>query len=856
MKQQKWICILFIMAGIVSSNSIIEARIMDPLTEIKAVRTTENIKIDGILSEAIWSGVGYTNLIQRNPVEGANPSEKTEVYIAYNDLGLYVAGKCYHTGTDSIAGGIARRDKHVDSDWFWFWIDANNDHQTAFGFAVNPAGSKIDQKMYQDILSEDDWNGIWESAAHCEGNKWTFEMHIPYSQLRFTRQEEYVWGCNFKRYIIKNAEDDWFVMTPKKENGFVSRFGKLTGIKGIAPPSRLFISPFVSGKSSYNPATRGEAFYDKERWGANLGLDIKYGLTGDLTLDLAVNPDFGQAEVDPARMNLSAYETYYSEKREFFIEGADIFSFGSNPAGGVWQCYWNTPQLFYSRRIGRKTTGNVTHQGQVHRTETATILGAAKVSGKIGNWSVGSINAVTQREYAEIDSAGNRFKEPIEPLTSYNIFRGMREFNQGDQGLGFIFTNVTRKMDENNLMNVNNSKSFVGGIDGWTFFGKERAWAFMGKMAYSNIQGSEQRLTAIQRSSTHYFQRPDLKAASLDSTRTMLSGFMGRLGIKKMRGNFNIQAALGIVSPGFNINDAGYLSYGNVINMHIVGTYRWLEPKSWYRRIILSVMTSRNFDFDKNPLFKQNWASFAIALPNYWVFNTNIQFTPDALNPSLTRGGPMKAYPGYTQIGMNLTTDSRKPVQAGLTFYGQSIDDGGYYRGLSANLIYKPSASVRLTLSGTRNKSLNHHQWVANIKDAAADYGAHYVFSSLEYNVNSMTLSADWGITPKLSLQAYFQPYFAVGHYYDFKEQAEAKTYNYNAYDFKSNPDFNYKSFKANVVLRWEYQPGSLFYLVWTQNRNNFANPGEFRFGRDMNSLFNEWSDNVVFMKLTYMFKK
>jgi len=856
LKQTERICIFLMWAALFLFHSIVMAGLINTTAEIKAKRTAEAITVDGILAESVWSGTGYTKLIQRDPIEGAEPTEKTEVYIAYNDMGLYVAGKCYHTGSDSIIGGIARRDKHVDSDWFWFWIDANNDHQTAYGFGINPDGSICDQKMYQDILTENDWDGIWESAAQRNGDNWTFEIFIPYSQLRFNKQDEYVWGCNFKRYVIKNAEHDWFVMTPKKDNGFVSRFGKLTGINGIEPPSRLFISPFVSGKSSYSPAVRGGVFYDKERWGKNFGLDVKYGIAGNLTLDLAVNPDFGQAEVDPAVMNLSAYETYYSEKREFFIEGADIFSFGDNPAGGVWGCYWHTPRLFYSRRIGRRTTGNVTHQGEVYRAETATILGAAKVSGKIGDWSVGSINAVTQLEHAEIDSAGTRFKEPIEPMASYNILRGMREFNQGDQGLGFIFTGVTRKLDENNLISSNNSKSFVGGIDGWTFFGKERAWAFMGNMAYSNVQGSEQRLTAIQRSAAHYYQRPDLDAASLDSTRTALSGFMGRFGIKKMRGNFNLQAALGIVSPGFNINDAGYLRYGNVINMHVVGTYRWLEPKSWYRRIYVNVMTSRNFDFDRNLTFKQNWASFAILLPNYWSFNTNIQFTPDGLSNTLTRGGPMMGYPGYENYVASLTTDSRKQVQVGVNYSAQEVNDGGYGRNMGINVTYKPSPSVRLTFSGNRSQFLDHHQWVSNISDAAAAYGIHYVFSSIDYNVTSLTFRADWGITPKLSLQTYIQPYSAVGHYYGFKELAKARTYDYNEYAYQGNPDFNFKSFKANVVLRWEYMPGSLFYLVWTQNRSNFANPGDYQFGRDMKSLFNEWSDNVVFLKLTYMFKR
>lgn len=823
---------------------------------IQAARTNTRIVVDGKLTEAVWNRPPYTKFVQRDPVEGAEPTEKTEVYIAYDEIGIYVAGTCHHTGPDSIAGGVARRDKEVESDWFWFWIDPDNDNQTAYGFGVNPDGSIMDQKMYQDVYQENDWNGIWKSAAKRHHDKWTFEMFIPYTQLRFSRQDNYEFGINFKRYIINNAEDDWFVMIPKKENGFVSRFGRLTGISGIAPPSRLYIAPYVMGKGFHSPAARGGAFYKRERSGSNIGLDLKYGITGNLTFDLAINPDFGQAEVDPAVLNLSAFETFYSEKREFFIEGADIFRFGNNPAGGVWNCYWWDPSIFYSRRIGRRPTGSVIHNGDVSTRENTTILGASKISGKIGSWSVGALSALTQKEYGMVDSAGVRFKDPIEPLANYNVLRGMKEFNDGDQGLGFIYTGVTRKLDDQHLESVNNSRSFTAGIDGWTFLGKRRAWAFMGNFVYSNVNGSAERIAALQQSSTHYYQRPGLKYTSFDSTRTSLSGYQGRFGIKKLSGNFNVQGALGFISPGFNVNDAGYVRYTNVINWHIVGTYRWLEPQSWYRQVILSAMTSRNFDFDGNLLFQQIYSTCSLVLPNYWVLRGNVQVTPDGLSTSLTRGGPIMGFAGYVNSRIQLSTDRRKSVQAGISYTNDTLEDGGHSNRVSVDLTYRPSSSVRLLLSGTRSEAIDNQQWVSNVADEAAAYGSHYVFSTIDYDVTALTMRMDWGITPRLSLQTYIQPFLAVGHYYGFKELAEAGTQNYKAYTYTGNPDFNTKSFKANVVLRWEYMPGSLLYLVWTQNRSNYDNPGDYRFGRDIRSLFNEWSDNAVFVKLTYMFRK
>jgi hypothetical protein len=840
--------------SVIMGGNLLLAGVNGTVPEIKAVRADEEITIDGNLEENVWKREGYSQLIQRDPNEGEKPTEKTDVWIAYSDQGLYVAGSCYHTTGDSIAGGLARRDENVESDWFWFWIDTNNDRQSAFGFAVNPDGSIIDQRLYQDIYEDSDWDGLWEAAALKKDGRWTFEIFIPFSQLRFGKRDEYVWGVNFKRYILANAEDDYFAMVPKAETGFVSRFGRLTGIKGIRPPGRLFVSPYVMGKVNDQPGISESAFRTDLRYGKNVGLDVKYGLSGNLTLDLAVNPDFGQAEADPAVINLSAFETYYQEKRAFFIEGSDIFRFGANPTGGVWGCYWREPTIFYSRRIGRRPQGNAVHEGEVYTPEQTTILGAAKVSGKVGNWSLGSITALTQREYTTVDSAGIRFEDPIEPMSFYSVFRGLREFHDGDQGLGFIFTGVTRKQDELQLTSINNTHALAGGLDGWTFLGKERNWAFIGKMVYSRIQGTEERIARVQQSSTHYFQRPDLESENLDTTRTTLSGYMGRFGLKNMKGNWQFQTALGVISPGFNVADMGYISHGNVINAHVVLGYRWLKPTSWYRQIYLFGMTSRNFDFDGNRLFSQYYLALSTLFLNYMSLSGNIQFTPEGLDLYQTRGGPIMAYPGYLYSQISFGTDTRRPVQFRWSTSYRSARDGSYTFAGGPGLVLKPLASLRLSLSLGYTKALDHQQWVYNVEDASALYGAHYVFADIDYQELDATFRMDWGVTPRLSVQAYIQPYIAAGNYSGFKELAEARTYNFLPYDFTLyDPDFNFKSFQSNLVFRWEYSPGSLLYLVWTHNRDNTDHPGSFRLGRDLRSLFRERSHNIFFIKFSYM---
>lgn len=824
---------------------------------INAIRTEEEIIIDGHLNESVWQGEGYSALIQKEPIEGAEPTTKTSVLITYNEEGIFIAVRCYHTGANSIIGGIARRDEMVQSDWFWFWIDPNKDGNNGFGFAVNPDGSIIDRKLYQDIYFDDNWDGVWEAAAQKFKNYWTAEMLIPFSQLRFSKKEEYVMGVNFKRYILDNAEEDYFVMVPKKETGFVSKFGILKGIKGVEPPSRFQIMPYIMGKANDISEDKDSPFYDENKYLESIGIDLKYGLTGNLTLDLTMNPDFGQAEVDPAQINLSALETYYSEKRTFFIEGSDIFYFGNNPAGGVWGCYWREPEIFYSRRIGKRPIGDVSHGGFVDKPEQTTILGAAKLSGRIGNWSIGSMSAVTDREFARIDSSGIRFEEEIEPRSYHGVLRSSKEFDKGNQGLGFIMTGVTRDLRNQGLKQIYNQNALVFGMDGWSFLNKEREWAFMGKFTYSYVDGTKERILNLQQESAHYYQRPDFDYVSLDSNRTSLSGFMTRFGLKKTKGNLGFQTAMGIISPGFETNDLGFTRITNLINMHVVGEYNWFQPTKWFRGASLSLMTSRNYDFDGNELFQQYYITGFIGLLNYWSINSSVQITPDGLDLYDTRGGPAIAYHGYKDIYFGIGSDERKKIRVNGDMRYNLVNDGGYDRSFNLDFSYNPSPSIKFTLSANLNEMLTHQQWVDDLPDSSAvsTYYTKYIFSDLNQKVRSGTIRLDWGFTPKLSLQMYIQPYIAVGHYSYFKELMEGGTYNFKEYDYQEfNPDFNLKSFKANIVLRWEYRPGSLIYLVWTHNRENYDRPGVYNLKDDIQSLSNEDSDNIFLIKLTYLF--
>ena len=824
---------------------------------INAIRAHEEIAIDGYLTESVWQGEGYSKLVQKEPIEGAEPTEITDVWIAYNEQGIFVAAKCHYSDSSTCKGGMARRDEMVQSDRFWFWIDPSKSGHSAFGFAVNPDGSIIDRKLFQDIFYDDSWDGVWHAAAKKHTDYWAVEIFIPFTQLRFSKKEDYVMGVNFERYILSKAEEDYFAMVPETETGFVSKFGLLTGMTGIEPPARFQILPYLMGKASYLYEGQESPFYDENRYTGSAGVDLKYGLTGDLTLDLTVNPDFGQAEVDPAEINLTAFETYYVEKRTFFIEGSDIFRFGDNPTGGVWGCNWSEPYIFYSRRIGREPKGSVSYTGFVDRPEQTSILGAAKMSGQIGDYTLGHISAVTDREYARIMSGDILQEEEIEPRTYYGILRTSREFNEGNQGLGFMTTGVTRDLRSDELSRINNRNAFIFGLDGWSFLNKERDWGLMGKVAYSYVNGTEERILSLQQEPAHYYQSPDYEYVSLDSSLTSLSGFMTRVAVKKTKGNLGFQSALGIVSPGFETNDLGFTWVTNLINMHIVGGYNWFEPTGWYRKANIWLMTSRNYDFDGRQLFEQYYATTYISFLNYWSINSWLQITPDGLDLHDTRGGPAIAYHGYKATYLSFSTDERKKFRLTGSMNYDFIDDGGYDRTFGLEFMYNPSPSVKLTLSTDLNKMLSHQQWVANIPDssAASTYYSSYVFSDLNQQMTSGTIRLDWGLTPRLSLQMYVQPYIAVGSYSNYKRLVEGGTYDFEPYDYQGpNPDFNFKSFKANVVLRWEYRPGSLIYLVWTHDRLNYDNPGVYDLGNDIRSLLDEDADNIFLLKLSYMF--
>lgn len=854
-----------------------------PQKKMPAVRADEEIKIDGVLSEAAWQREGRSDFLQSDPHDGENPSERTEVWVAYDDNAIYIAARLYDSEPDKITRRLGRRDEMTESDWFYFAVDPYYDKRSGYQFGVNPAECIIDWTLSNDNIRDTTWDGVWDCSTQIDGQGWTVEIKIPYHQLRFSKQDNYIWGVNFRRHISRKNETVGYVWVPKEIPGYVSHFARLEGMANIKPGRHIEIMPYTVGQAHLSPEVEGNPFMTGRDYLGNLGFDMKAGLSTNLTLDLSVNPDFGQVEVDPAVINLSDYETYFVEKRPFFIEGSNIFNnFGNGGVAYNLNVSFPNPTLFYSRRIGRAPQGFVTQPGYTDMPDRSTILSALKLTGRVDGWKLGVISTFTAREYARIDQTGARLSEEVQPFSNYSVVRALREFKEGHSGLGFLATSSIRDLRTDSLKSILADKAFTLAFDGWSFLDKKKDWIVSAWVGGSYISGSQEMIGRLQRSSLHYYQRPDASHVSLKEDATSLSGWGGRLQINKQRGNTIFNFALGALSPGFDPNDLGFQpGASDIINIVAILGQIWPHPGKIFRQVILAGGPFRNYDFGGNKIWDGVLALLQGQLLNYWDFNTLVAYNPRTVTHEQTRGGPLVTIPYGYQADLSLSTDARKSVVFGIngtTYQRPTIDSVSWNAGFSVR--WKPRSNFSLSAGPGYYYRRTAYQWIRRVDDSlmAETFGARYIFGKLEQKVLSAEIRLNWIFTPKLSLQAYLQPYLAVGVYDEFKELAKPKSMSYNTYGENGstvgyaggvytidpdgagpadafafyNPDFNFKSMRGTVVLRWEYLPGSVLFFVWTQNRTDFANPGDLQLGRDLGDLFTAPGDNIFLFKFSY----
>jgi hypothetical protein len=448
-----------------------------PVPSVRAVRSAAPIVLDGRLDEPAWREASpATGFTQSDPKEGQAATERTEVRVVYDDEALYVGARMFDAEASKIRRRLSRRDaSSFDADYIIVYLDPHHDHLTGARFQVTAAGSLGDAAVYNDTAEDDSWDGVWDAKVAMDRDGWTAEMRIPFSQLRFTSGDRQIWGLNIERFIRRKNESDWWELVLKKDSGLASRLGHLKGLDGIQPRPHLDLLPYATARAEYIRPAPGDPFNSGSRAVGSAGLDMKWGVTSSLTLDATVNPDFGQVEVDPAVVNLTAFETFYDEKRPFFTEGSNIFgNFGRSGATSYDGFNRADPTLFYSRRIGRSPQGSASGDF-VSEPSSTTILGAAKLTGKTASgWSVGLIDAVTGRESAQVDTAGARSTVEVEPPTNYLVGRVKRDV-ANRASVGVMFTGVERALGGSPaLSDLLDAHAYTAGGDGHLFLDSNR----------------------------------------------------------------------------------------------------------------------------------------------------------------------------------------------------------------------------------------------------------------------------------------------------------------------------------------------------------------------------------------------
>lgn len=830
---------------------------------------TESIELDGIANDEVWKKAEkVSGLIQRFPNDGKPASERTEFSVAYDDKYLYVLARAYDSSPDSIAATLFRRDGDEYSDWLYVSIDSYNDKRTAFTFAVNPKGVQKDIFYYNDNEEDVKWDAVWEAVTTQDALGWTAEFKIPLSQLRFTSSSEIQnWGINFQRIIARKEETAFWSPTPREENGLVSLFGELRGIRDLPRPMRLELLPYVSVSDQRapkpEPSSNGfeDPFFKQNDFTFKAGGDIKYGITSDFTLTATINPDFGQVEADPATINLTEFETFFEERRPFFLEGSDIFSFGGTNSKNTYA----THQTFYSRRIGRDPYKDITGAGINADFEDipyqTTIAGAAKISGKTRRGlSVGFLDAYTLRERASyLSSTGTEGEITVEPPTNYMVTRLKQDLKGGDAQIGGFLSTVNRTMSSDFLKDRLHKSAYQAGLDGG-YTWDNRNWGMSASFAVSQVNGSNSALIGTQTTSARYYNRVDSDYLNVDPNKTSLSGYSGEFSIGKYGGTgLRYSFTYSESSPGYEINDIGFQERADYRAPHYYLEYLNVDP-DFFRFYLLWAYAGHAWNFDGDLIMNFYAQGGYFQFKNLWSVTLLGGFTGTFYNDRIARGGPIMRRPkdwnSYIEIASNSTKDLY------YTFGGSYRADasGEYMTTLFGSLNYRPTGYLQFSVKPTFVKEHNTDQYQFFF-DVDADPEADYVFSDSRFNIFYTEFRLNWAFTPKLSLQTYMRPLFYTADFSRYKTFEERKTYNFQVLDqatqdsFESLLDFDYRIIQGNAVLRWEYRPGSTIFLVWQQEKEQFLDGQSFfEPFRNTPELLKEKPINIFLLKFSYWF--
>ncbi|CAN5614737.1 hypothetical protein BH23GEM6_BH23GEM6_23400 [soil metagenome] len=849
----------------------------DGRPSVRAVRTQTPPRIDGVPDEDAWAAaVPITRFIQVDPEEGQPVSQPTRVAILYDDAALYVAAWLYDEYP--VSTRLARRDSNLsDSDWFSIALDSYLDRRTGFRLRVNPSGVRFDQALSRERErgGDNSWDPVWQVATEVTDSGWTVEMRIPFHQLRFRPAEVQTWGLQLEREIARRQERAVFAFTPRSEQGGISRFANLTDLRGVRPGGRWEALPYVVARAASAQEEPGNPFQDGRAYGSGLGMDVTYRVTGNLTLNAALNPDFGQVEGDPAEVNLSVFETRVGERRPFFVEGSEIFRFGGRG-----------PQFFYSRRIGRapqvRSISNAVH---VDMPDAATILAAAKLTGKTQNgWSIGAVNAVTNRAMASfVDASGTLEQVEVEPRSNHLVARVRREMRGGETTAGGLFTAANRDVSEARIRSNLHSAAYILGAD-FTHQWSDRTWALESWMGLSHVRGTPGAMIGLQRSPSRYYQRPDALYLSFDTASTSLTGSVAGLEIEKQAGE-HWRGDVGILAttPGFEVNDLGFGRRSDRIESYGTITYREDEPGDILRSWRLDLSPDVAWNFGRDYLGASAQLRARAELLSYWSGTVGVQRSFAGMDDRLTRGGPLARSPTADRFFASFASDPREALVGEASGQISRDEAGGWARSLGMGANYRPAPNWNVSVSPRYARERTAAQYLATVADplATETFGQRYLFAELERTTLSILSRLNFTFTPQLTLEVLAEPFLANGDYGVPMQLASPGTFDFIRFGRDAgsvhptedrgyrvdpdgggpaepftlrNRDFRTGSLRGNAVLRWEWRPGSTLYLVWQQDRSSREPEGRFRLGTGLQDLWAEAPANVLMLKMSYWF--
>jgi hypothetical protein len=805
---------------------------------LEAVRVEQGPRVDGVLDDALWRRIPFTSdFLQKEPEQGKPSSLRTEVAFVYDAEALYVGARMASDKPEDIETVMTRRDESGSAERLIISLDTYRDRRTAYSFAVTAAGVRVDWYHPQDheYVRDSSYSPVWEARTTQTSEGWVAELRIPFSQLRFNAAEEQVWGLNINRYIPRRNEDAFWVVVPRDVTGWSSHFGELTGIRGVAPSRRLEVVPYLAGDlqaaSGANPRA-GTPFASRRPYSGRAGLDVKMGLGPNLTLDATVNPDFGQVDADPALVNLSVFEPLLQERRPFFTEGSQLLNNSSGYG----------PAYFYSRRVGGAPRLSA-FADFVESPRASTIWGAAKLTGRLSSGlSLGALGAFTDDAFADTYDFASRTQDRVklDSRTGFGVLRAQQELGPGGSVVGATFTTMYRHIgDGQGLTRQLAREAYSGGADFRLRLGSD--YFVSGYAGGSLVRGAPEAITRLQESSARYFQRPDQTYVRVNPGATALSGYTLGARVERVSGEHWLwNASANVVSPGFELNDVGRLNTADDLGAAVGLTYRETNPGRLLRNWELGLAADSSWNHGLTREASSLALTGSATFPNFWAGEFRVTYLPRALSDSLTRGGPLmqtgQGVDGEVTLESSFNDTTRWAVGGGAWAYELGTH-GGF---ASAALILQPHRRLRLGLEPSVSLYTDGVQYVDTLEGGRAEtFGKRYIFGAVQRREVALRLRANLFLSPDLSLEAYAEPFASSGSFSGFGELERAGGRTLRRYGSFSrpadgglelvdggstlrldDPDFNLRSFRSNVVLRWEWRLGSTLFLVWQQDRS------------------------------------